>query len=257
MKAVILGGILFLKNKYRQVSFINKEVKIAIIPARGGSKRIPRKNIRKFHDKPIIAYTIEAALESQVFEEVMVSTDDAEIAEISKKYGANVPFFRSAELSNDMAMTVPVLIDALDRYEKLGIVYAFGCCLYPCAPFVTAARIKEGMDLLVYSKADSVVPVVKFSFPPQRSFVMRDGKISMLYPEHNNSRSQDLEPLYHDSGQFYCFKTASLIAENKMFCTNTVPLVLSELEVQDIDTEEDWKIAEMKYRILHEKTGEL
>jgi N-acylneuraminate cytidylyltransferase len=204
--------------------------------------------------KPIIAYTIEAAITSGIFDEVMVSTDDEEIAEIAKKHGASVPFFWSEEISTDMAMTVSVLIEVLNKYNECGKVFSHGCCIYPCAPFITSVRLKEGMELLISSRADSVVPVVKFSYPPQRCLVIRDEQISMLYPEHYNSRSQDLEPYYHDSGQFYCFKSESLKSENKLFCTRTLPLVLSELEVQDIDTEEDWEIAEMKYRILHERT---
>ena len=223
---------------------------IAIIPARGGSKRIPRKNIKDFLGKPIISYSIAAALESRVFDEVMVSTDDFEIAEIAKKYGASVPFFRSAELSNDTAMTVPVLIDVLDKCASQGMHYNYGCCVYPCAPFITSQRLKEGMDLLISSNADSAMPVVKYSYPPQRCLVVRDGEAAMLYPENYSLRSQDLEPLYHDSGQFYCFNSDSLRSENKLFCKRTLPLILSELEVQDIDTEEDWEIAEMKYQII-------
>ena len=148
---------------------------IAIIPARGGSKRIPRKNIRDFFGKPIIAYSIEAALASGIFDEVMVSTDDEEIAKVAQEYGAKVPFFRSEENSGDMAMTVPVLIEVLQEYEKIGRVYNYLCCIYPCAPFVTAGRLKEGMELLRSSGADSVLPVVRFSYPPQRCLVIRDG----------------------------------------------------------------------------------
>ena len=223
---------------------------IAIIPARGGSKRIPRKNIKDFLGKPIIAYSIEAALQSGVFAKVMVSTDDAEIAEISRHYGANVPFFRSAETSTDMAMTVPVLLEVLDEYEKLGEIFDHICCLYPCAPFVTPERLKESMDLLASSGADSVLPVVKFSYPPQRCLVKRAGKLQMLWPENYNVRSQDLEPLYHDAGQFYCLKTEAIKTQQTMFCEHTLPIVLSDGEAQDIDTEEDWKEAEIKFHIL-------
>jgi N-acylneuraminate cytidylyltransferase len=222
---------------------------IAIIPARGGSKRIPRKNIKDFLGKPIIAYSIEAALESGVFDEVMVSTDDRNIAEIAQKYGAKVPFFRSAETSTDMAMTAPVLIEVLDEYENRGQSFDNVCCLYPCAPFATPERLREAMKLLNDSEADSVLPVVKFSYPPQRCLVIRDGKTVMLYPENYNARSQDLEPLYHDSGQFYCIKSTSLRTEGKLICGDTRSVILSETEVQDIDTEEDWKMAEIKYRL--------
>lgn len=224
--------------------------KIAIIPARGGSKRIPRKNIKSFLGKPIIAYSIESAIKSGVFDEVMVSTDDVEIAEISKKYGATVPFYRSPEMSNDMAMTAPVLIEVLNEYKKIGQNFNYCACIYPCAPFINPKRLTEGMNLLTESNVDSVLPVVKFSYPPQRCLVIRDKQVQMLHKENYNMRSQDLEPIYHDVGQFYCLKSASLIKEERLYCENTLPIILPESEVQDIDTEEDWKIAEMKYRIL-------
>ena len=224
---------------------------IAIIPARGGSKRIPRKNIKDFLGKPIIAYSIEAALSSGVFDEVMVSTDDVEIAEIAKQYGAKVPFFRSLEMSTDMAMTAPVLIEVINEYRKLGKQFEYLCCLYPCAPFVKPGRLQKAMSTLIASEVDSVVPVVKFSYPPLRGLVLRDGKLQMLFPENLNVRSQDLKPIYHDAGQFYCVRTDSLIIEEKMFCENCIPLELSEMEVQDIDNFEDWELAELKYRMLH------
>jgi len=223
---------------------------IAIIPARGGSKRIPRKNIKDFLGKPIIAYSIEAALSSGVFDEVMVSTDDVEIAEIAKKYGAKVPFFRSPELSNDMAMTAPVLVEVLNEYKKRGQEFDYGCCIYPCAPFINSQKIKEGLDLMIEKNADSAIPVVQFSYPIQRALKIEENKLSMILPENMNVRSQDLMPTYHDIGQYYCFKIESFLAEPNLFSKNTVPIITTESEVQDIDTEEDWKIAEMKYRIL-------
>ncbi len=225
--------------------------KIAIIPARGGSKRIPHKNIKDFLGKPIIAYSIAAALESGVFDEVMVSTDDKEIADIALKYGAKVPFFRSPEMSNDMAMTAPVLIEVLHEYEKLGQKFEYTTCIYPTAPFLNAKRLEEAIELLVETGADSVLPLVQFSFPPQRCMVIKDGYAKMLHPENYNVRSQDLEPYYHDVGQFYCIKSEVLIKEEKLVCGCTKPIILPESEVQDIDNEEDWKIAQMKYRILH------
>ncbi|HNW25902.1 MAG TPA: pseudaminic acid cytidylyltransferase [Candidatus Gastranaerophilaceae bacterium] len=224
--------------------------KLAIIPARGGSKRIPRKNIKNFLGKPIIAYSIEAALNSGAFDEVMVSTDDVEIAEIAKEYGAKVPFFRSPEMSNDMAMTAPVLIEVLNEYKNLGQNFEYCACIYPCAPFINSQRLKDGMNLLVESGVDSVLPIVRFSYPPQRCLVIRNEKVQMLYPENYNVRSQDLEPYYHDAGQFYCLKSSSLIKEEKLYCENTLPIILPESEVQDIDNDEDWKIAEMKYKML-------
>lgn len=223
---------------------------IAIIPARGGSKRIPGKNIKDFSGKPIIAYSIEAALNSGIFDEVMVSTDSVEIAEIAKNYGAKVPFFRSEEMSNDMAMTAPVLIEVLDEYEKRGISFDYLCCIYPTAPFINPDRLKTAMGMLIEKNADSVLPVVKFSYPPQRCLVKRGDFITMLHPENYNIRSQDLEPYYHDCGQFYCLKTSALRREVKLYCTNTIPLELPEKEVQDIDNIEDWEIAEMKYKLL-------
>ena len=223
---------------------------IAIIPARGGSKRIPRKNIKYFLGKPIIVYSLEAAIESKVFDEIMVSTDDGEIAETAVKYGASVPFFRSEEMSSDMAMTVPVLLEVLAEYEKRGKVFSYVCCLYPCAPFITPERLREGLELLKSSGADSVIPVVRFSYPPQRCFIIRDGKAAMLQPENYDVRSQDLEPLYHDAGQYYFIKTSTLREEGKFFCNSTLPVILKEQEVQDIDSESDWLEAEIKYRII-------
>lgn len=223
---------------------------IAIIPARGGSKRIPRKNIKDFLGKPIIAYSIEAALNSGIFDEVMVSTDDVEIAEIAKRYGAKVPFFRSPEMSNDMAMTAPVLVEVLNEYKKLGQEFDYGCCIYPCAPFINPQKIKEGFELLKAKNADSAVPVVQFSYPIQRALKIENDKLSMILPENMNARSQDLMPTYHDIGQYYCFKIESFMKVPALFPQNTVPIVTPESEIQDIDTEEDWKIAEMKYRIL-------
>ena len=227
---------------------------IAIIPARGGSKRIPRKNIKFFLDKPIIAYSIEAALSSGMFDEVMVSTDDEEIAEISKKYGASVPFFRSDELSNDEAGTAPVLIEVLENYKLKGKNFKYTCCIYPCAPFITSKRLKEAMSLLVSYNADSVLPITRFSYPPQRCLVLRNDKAVMLHPENYNMRSQDLETLYHDAGQFYCLKSTALINEKKLTCANTLPLILPDIEVQDIDTIQDWEVAEMKYQILKKRS---
>jgi N-acylneuraminate cytidylyltransferase len=180
----------------------------------------------------------------------MVSTDDEEIAQIAKKYSANIPFCRSRALSTDKVMTAPVLLEVLDEYVKLGQNFDYVCCLYPCAPFVTSKHLVEGMDILISSGIDAVVPVVKFSYPPQRCLVIRNGKIVMLHPENYNVRSQDLEPYYHDIGQFYCVKSSAVRKEKRLFCEHTLPLVLPESEVQDIDTIEDGRMAEMKYQIL-------
>lgn len=223
---------------------------IAIITARGGSKRIPRKNIKDFLGKPIIAYSIEAALESGVFDEVMVSTDDEEIAEIAKKYGAKVPFLRSEATSNDYATTVDVLREVIDSYKAIGKEYDTFACIYPTAPFITSEKLKNAFDLLNKLNGNAVVPVVKFSFPPQRGFVEREGFIEYQYPEFAMKRSQDLEPIYHDSGQFYVCRTESFLKEGKVISEKTIPLIMPEEEVQDIDTMSDWVIAEEKYKHL-------
>lgn len=224
---------------------------IAIITARGGSKRIPRKNIKEFLGKPIIAYTIEAAIASNMFDQVMVSTDDNEIAEIAKKYGAMVPFMRSEKTSNDFATTADVLNEVIDEYKKLGENFEYMCCLYPTAPFVTPEAIGQAMKILEDNGADTVLPVVKFSFPPQRGVVMKDGYLTPKYPECMPMRSQDLEPMYHDAGQFYCMKVSSFLEQGKVVMDKTMPYMQDDMNVQDIDTPEDWAIAEVKYKVLH------
>lgn len=226
--------------------------KIAIITARGGSKRIPRKNIKEFCGKPILAYSIEAALSSGIFDTVMVSTDDEEIAQIAKEYGAQVPFLRSEKTANDFASTADVISEVLEEYEKRDEHFDAFCCIYPTAPFLTGGRLKEAARLLEEKAADGVVPVVRFGFPPQRCVVMKDGFLTFKWPENRLARSQDLEPFYHDAGQFYFLKTESFKEQKQMFPAKTVPLVLEELEVQDIDNEVDWKMAEVKFRMLHE-----
>lgn len=223
---------------------------IAIITARGGSKRIPRKNIKDFLGKPIIAYSIEAALGSGVFDEVMVSTDDEEIAEIAKKYGAKVPFFRSEATSNDFAVTAEVVAEVIENYKERGCCFDIVCCIYPTAPFITATKLKDAMEQLVKSDADALVPVVRFGFPPQRGFVINEGNLRFQYPEYALTRSQDLEPIYHDCGQFYIFMAEAFKKEKKLVMDKTIPFIISEMEVQDIDNEIDWQLAEEKYRII-------
>lgn len=223
---------------------------IAIITARGGSKRIPRKNIKEFCGKPILAYSIEAAIQSGVFDTVMVSTDDREIADIAVKYGAEVPFLRSEKTANDFATTTDVLFEVLNEYEKRGEHYEVGCCIYPTAPFVTGEKLREGVEALTNSGADTLIPVVPFSYPPQRAMVIRDGQLLFRQPEYLVSRSQDLETHYHDAGQFYLFYTESYRKNGNLLLGKILPLVVSELEVQDIDNLTDWEIAEMKYRLM-------
>lgn len=224
-----------------------KKSAIAIITARGGSKRIPRKNVKSFCGKPIITYSIEAALQSGLFEEVMVSTEDEEIAQIARKAGAHVPFMRSSESAGDYASTDDVLLEVLAAYKERGKDFDSFCCLYPTAPFVTAEKLKTAMGLL--EKADSVMPVVPFSFPPQRCMVLNEeGELRMKWPEHARTRSQDLEPYYHDCGQFYCCRTAPFLEYKTTDLPHMVPMIMSELEVQDIDNPDDWEIAELKYQ---------
>jgi len=227
--------------------------KIAIITARGNSKRIPKKNIKSFCGKPIIAYSIQAALDSGIFDTVMVSTDSFEIKSIAEKYGAEVPFMRSSKNSDDYATTADVLLEVINWYEINGKYYDYGCCVYPTAPLITSEKIKEAMETLEEERADSVIPVVRYSFPPQRGMKIHNGKISSVDPEDFEMRSQDLEPIYHDCGQFYVFKIETFKEKKKLVTDNSVPLVLKEKNVQDIDSIEDWEIAELKYKLLNRK----
>lgn len=225
--------------------------KIAIITARGGSKRIPRKNIKLFNGVPIIKYSIDAAINSGIFDEVMVSTDDKEIAEISIKYGAKVPFIRSYENSNDYSTTADVIEEViLDYRNKINIEFEYLCCIYPTAPFITMDRLVQAMNLLVEKNADCVLPIVKYGYPIQRSLKIENGLAKMNWPENYLARSQDLPSVFHDCGQFYCMKTSSLLTQKKLFADFTIPLLVSELEVQDIDNEIDWKLAELKFKLL-------
>ncbi len=229
---------------------------VAIITARGGSKRVPRKNVKEFLGKPILLYSIEAALKAGIFDEVMVSTDDEEIAQLALKAGAKVPFFRSPETSNDFAGTTAVILEVLQSYRELGQEFDYVCCIYPTAPFVTASCLQECMERVIAEDADGLIPVVRFSFPPQRGVLVHDGKLAFKWPEYMFSRSQDLEPFYHDCGQFYCLKVESILREKRLFMTNTLAYERPESEVQDIDTLEDWKMAELKYRMLMEKDSD-
>lgn len=225
---------------------------VAIITARGGSKRIPRKNIREFCGKPIITYSIEAALKSGLFDEVMVSTDDDEIAEVARRAGAQVPFMRSSESAGDYASTDDVLMEVLEAYKAQGREFDTFCCLYPTAPFVTEEKLKRAMELL--ERADSVMPVVRFSFPPQRCMVMNEaGEICMKWPEYASARSQDLEPYYHDCGQFYFCRTNLFMEYKTTDLPHMAAMIISELEVQDIDNFDDWEIAELKYQKMISK----
>jgi len=225
---------------------------IAIIPARGRSKRIPRKNIKNFLGKPIIAYSIEATLNSNLFTEIMVSTDDEEIAEIALKYGAKVPFLRSKQNSDDYAGTSVVLLEVLNNYIEKNINFDLACCIYPTAPLLKQANIIKAHNLLINEKFDSVFPVVKFSYPIFRALKIENNKVKMIWEENLTKRSQDLPDAFHDSGQFYWFKVNEFLNSKKLFTENIGAIVLDENEVQDIDNETDWKLAEMKYKLLNE-----
>ncbi|MCM1049135.1 MAG: pseudaminic acid cytidylyltransferase [Clostridiales bacterium] len=229
-----------------------KKKRIAIITARGGSKRIPHKNIKEFCGRPILSYSIQAAVESGIFDTVMVSTDDKEIADIARKYGAEVPFFRSADTANDYATTNDVLLEVLSEYEKRGECFDIAVCIYPTAPFVTADKLKTAVKQLEESKADTLIPVVSFSYPPQRAMVIENERLIFKNPEYLDSRSQDLTPHYHDVGQFYVFRTEPFRVNRKLMIGDILPFIVSELEVQDIDNQTDWEIAEMKYRLMKE-----
>lgn len=223
---------------------------LAIIPARGGSKRIPGKNLRLFHGRPILLYSIEAALGAGVFSEVLVSTDSDEIAATAQRAGAKVPFRRSAKASDDVATTADVLLEVLNEYGRGGRRFAAFCCLYPTAPFVTSERLRHAMEQLSKDGVDSVIPVVRFSYPIQRALQIQDGLLSMIEPKFMSSRSQDLPPAYHDVGQFYCARTDAFLRSRTLFMPATRAIVVPEGEAQDIDTEEDWKLAELKYERL-------
>lgn len=223
---------------------------LAIIPARGGSKRIPKKNIKHFLGKPIIAYSIEAALKSELFDEVMVSTDDEEIAKIAKAYGAKVPFLRSQDNANDFAVLADVVEEVLSQYSKEHKSFKQACCILPTAPFVTPDKIVKAYQKLIEDDFDTVFPVLEFSFPIQRSLKIKNNKVSMVWSEYLNSRSQDLESRYHDSGQFYWLKSSAFLKEKKLFSSNSGAIIISELHAQDIDTETDWKLAEIKYKLM-------
>lgn len=222
--------------------------RLAIITARGGSKRIPGKNRKEFCGKPIIAYSIEAALASGLFSTVMVSTDDGQIAALAREYGAEVPFMRSQQTAGDYATTNDVLLEVIGEYEKRGQHFEEACCLYPTAPFVTCDRLKSAVARLEESDADTLIPVVGFSYPTQRAMIVRNGRLVFEYPQYLDSRSQDLEPHYHDAGQFYVFRVEAFRKNKRLMVGNILPYEISELEVQDIDNQTDWEIAEIKYR---------
>ncbi|MFP4556740.1 MAG: pseudaminic acid cytidylyltransferase [Bacteroidales bacterium] len=219
---------------------------LAIIPARGGSKRIPGKNIKPFLGKPIIAYSIEAAINSQLFNEVMVSTDDPKIAKIAKEYGAKVPFLRSTENADDHATLADAIREVIDEYKNINRNFDYTCCILPTCPLLTKENLEEAYNVFLKGQFDSLRPIVRFSYPIQRALAYKKGKVEMMHPEHARTRSQDLEPAYHDSGQFYWF-----IFDRGLTGKNKGGIIIPESRVQDIDTEEDWILAEIKYAYLN------
>lgn len=226
-------------------------MRLAVIPARGGSKRIPRKNIKPFCGKPMIAWSIEAALASGCFDAVIVSTDDTEIAEVARHYGADVPFMRPAELSDDYAGTVPVIRHATEWFIANGQAPDQVCCIYATAPFVTGEDIRRGFDALANNDCDYAFSVTSYAFPIQRAIrITPADRVEMFNPEHFNTRSQDLEEAYHDAGQFYWGRASAWLEGKILFGTYSVPVKLPRHLVQDIDTPEDWERAEWLFKAM-------
>lgn len=229
-------------------------MKVAIIPARGGSKRIPRKNIKLFCGKPMIAWSIEAAYASGCFDKIIVSTDDAEIAETALQYGATIPFMRPAELSEDYTPTIPVIRHAIEWLNAHDNHVTHACCIYATAPFVSAEDIRTGLDILENADSDYAFSVTSYPFPIQRAIKLTgQGRVEMFYPEHFNTRSQDLEEAYHDAGQFYWGKANAWLNEKVIFSSSSSPVILPRHRVQDIDTQEDWIRAEYMFKAIKEQ----
>ncbi len=228
-------------------------MKIAVIPARGGSKRIPRKNIRNFAGRPIISYSIQAALQCELFDHVIVSTDDEEIAQAARSCGASVPFMRPARLADDFTGTGEVTNHAVQWLEATGCDIEHVCCIYPTAPFITANDLVDGWEALSSSDCDYVFSVTQFSYPVQRALRMNDGGLMEIVSEHDfQKRSQDLEPYYHDAGMLYWSNRDAL--GKRGFSGNMRPLILPSWRVHDIDTEEDWRRAELVHLAMQLKT---
>jgi pseudaminic acid cytidylyltransferase len=226
-------------------------VRLAVIPARGGSKRIPRKNIKVFCGKPMIAWSIEAALQSACFDRVIVSTDDAEIADVARQYGASVPFLRPAELSDDHTGTIPVIRHAIEWFNAQGQTVDEACCLYATAPFVNADDLRRGLDVLQANNCDYAFSVTSYAFPIQRAIrVTEQGRVEMFSPEHFNARSQDLQEAYHDAGQFYWGRAEAWCEGRMIFSPGSMPVMLQRHRVQDIDTPEDWVRAEWLFKAM-------
>jgi N-acylneuraminate cytidylyltransferase len=227
-------------------------MRIAVIPARGGSKRIPRKNIKPFGGKPMIAWSIAAAQQNGCFDRVIVSTDDPEIAEVAKVHGAEVPFVRPLELSDDHTGTIPVIAHAISWQNAHGKQVSQACCIYATAPFVRAQDLKRGLEVLESSGADYAFSVTSYAFPIQRAVrITLEQRVSMFQPEHFNIRSQDLEEAWHDAGQFYWGKAKAWLAGLPLFSEGSTPIVLPRHRVQDIDTPQDWARAELMFKCFN------
>jgi pseudaminic acid cytidylyltransferase len=229
-------------------------MRIAVIPARGGSKRIPRKNIKTFCGKPMIAWSIEAALDSGCFDQVVVSTDDAEIADVARAWGAQVPFVRPAELSDDHTGTTAVIAHAIDWFSAQGSAPAQVCCIYATAPFVAADDLRRGLELLDGGACDYVFSATSYPFPIQRAIgISAAGRARMFNPELFSVRSQDLEEAFHDAGQFYWGQAPAWTANKVIFGPNSSIVRLPRYRVQDIDNEEDWQMAEYLFQIVNRR----
>jgi pseudaminic acid cytidylyltransferase len=226
---------------------------IAIITARGHSKRIPRKNIKYFCGKPMIAWSIEAAKASGLFAHIIVSTDDTEIAAVAKEWGADVPFMRPPELSDDYCSTDSVVLHAVQESQRIYGSLRQGCCMYPTSPFLTTGDLKRGLDMLLAHKATSAFPVVKYDFPIEQALLLDGARPCARWPDKLMERSQDLPDHYHDAGMFYWFDVEKFLAEGQLFCDDSVALVIPSELCQDINTPEDWAHAEIKFRVLAEQ----
>ncbi len=232
-------------------------MKLAVIPARGGSKRIPRKNIKQFCGKPMIAWSIQAARLSSCFDRIIVSTDDAEIADVASVHGAEVPFMRPPELSDDHAGTIPVIAHAVDWMNRNADPVYFACCLYATAPFVQAGDLRRGFDVLRHSGADYAFSVTSYAFPIQRAIrITADQRVEMFNPKHFTTRSQDLEEAFHDAGQFYWGCADAWLAGKPLFTHAAAPVPLPRHRVQDIDTAEDWDRAEWLFKAMQSQAAQ-
>ncbi len=223
---------------------------IAIIPARAGSKRLPGKNIRDFKGRPIISFPIQYALQAGLFDEVMVSTEGEDIAEIAKEFGAKIPFIRSKENATDVATVSDVIYEVLEFYKSKGIQPEYVCCIYPTSVFAFPEKLSEAFNLFSASTCSSLVTVTKYVHPVQRALSMRNGKVEFKLPEYAKARTQDLEIMYHDTAQFYWIRTADFLKEKTIFMKDTMGFVLDIMHCQDIDLESDWKLAEYKFEFL-------